>query len=57
MDSTTTDRQIATVAAEIPLSAYRILEKFCERNDRTKSYVIRSLIISWANRQRKQQAK
>jgi predicted DNA-binding protein len=54
MDSTTTDRQIATVSAEIPLSAYRILEKFCERNDRTKSYVIRSLIISWANRQRKQ---
>jgi predicted DNA-binding protein len=53
MDSTTTDRQIATVAAEIPLSAYRILEKFCEQNDRTKSYVIRSLIISWANTQKR----
>ena len=48
------ERGVVLVATEIPLAVHEILEKYCEQHDRTKAWVIRSLIISWANRQRKQ---
>ena len=41
------------VAAQIPKQVNDLLELYCGAKDRSKSWLIRSLLVSWANNQRK----
>jgi hypothetical protein len=51
------ERGVVLVATEIPVAIYDILQKYCDEHDRTKAWVIRSLLVSWANAQRKKSNK
>lgn len=53
--TSTTDHVI--VSAAVPPAVDKILSDYCAANDRSKSWVIRSLLISWANAQRKTKTK
>jgi hypothetical protein len=41
------------VSAAIPQAVDELLESYCAKQERTKSWVIAKLLISWANAQRK----
>jgi hypothetical protein len=53
--TSTTDHVI--VSAAVPPAVDKILSDYCAANDRSKSWLIRSLLISWANAQRKTKTK
>lgn len=53
----TVEKNNVIVSAAIPQAVDEILETYCAKEERTKSWVIAKLLISWANTQKKKSNK